>query len=246
MADKNAYCYDLEDPAPKAIYSGHQDVIRGIGFLGECGRYVTCSWDRSIRLWATPADIAAHIAKGQAGAAGGTEVSLLDDDGAEAEEHFVSSYEKEHPLEVPKALLEQHQWALLKAIGVIEEDKGKGRRGAKFRNGAGGGGAGGDGDDDGGDVPGTLGAALERMGEELLQEINSISRTGGGGAGGGGNRAGSAGSGHGSPAGTPNGTGGRPGGSPARGTSRAGTKGSTAGASAATNKASALKPPARP
>jgi hypothetical protein len=28
------------------------------------------------------------------------QVSLLDDDGAEAEEHFVSSYEKEHPLEV--------------------------------------------------------------------------------------------------------------------------------------------------
>jgi hypothetical protein len=46
MLDKNAYIYDLEDPAPKAVYSGHQDVIRGVGFLQESDCFITCSWDK--------------------------------------------------------------------------------------------------------------------------------------------------------------------------------------------------------
>lgn len=52
-------------------------------------------------------------------AAGG--LGLLDEE--EDEETFVSSYEKAHPLEVPRALTEANQWQLLKAIGVLEDDK---------------------------------------------------------------------------------------------------------------------------
>jgi len=188
MSDKSAYCYNFDDPAPVAVYTGHQDVIRGVGFLEESSCFVTCSWDRSIRLWARPQDIASYMAASHGVGGANSEPSLLDDD-ARSVEHFVSSYEKEHPLEVPKALLEQHQWAVLSAIGVIEDKGGRGgRRGTKFRSEQQ------DREDDAPhDPPGTLGAALEHLGDELLTEINDISkqhmrsaRAGSGDSGGGG------------------------------------------------------------
>lgn len=46
MLDKNAYVYDLGDPMPRAVYKGHQDVIRGVGYLEESNCIITASWDK--------------------------------------------------------------------------------------------------------------------------------------------------------------------------------------------------------
>ncbi len=65
------------------------------------------------------------------------------------------------PLILP---LQQHQWALLKSLGVIEDDKAAKKRGKTFKDGAG--------DKDMletyADMPGSLGAKLESKGRELL------------------------------------------------------------------------------
>jgi len=37
--------YDLDDPIPRATYTGHSDVVRAISYLESCGCYVTGSWD---------------------------------------------------------------------------------------------------------------------------------------------------------------------------------------------------------
>ena len=92
------------------------------------------------------------------------EPNLLDEDQVD-EEHFISSYEKAHPLETPKALLEQHQWALLKAIGVIEDDKAGKKRGKALKDGMAGAM---DSAEASSDPPGTLGSKLTSMGKELL------------------------------------------------------------------------------
>lgn len=71
--------------------------------------------------------------------------------------------------------LQQHQWALLKAIGVIEEDKGTRRRGKVSRELP-------NPDmfyDNIPDMPGSLGARLEDMNKDLLTVRNAAKRGGG-------------------------------------------------------------------
>ena len=125
--------------------------------------YSSLGFFRSLRLWNRP--VALLHSPAVTGQNAGEAHGLLDDEQG-ADEHFVSSYEKEHPLEIPKALLEQHQWALLKAIGVIEDDKGGKKRGKAFKDGMSG--TDGFGGDSVVDPPGTLGSKLESMGKELL------------------------------------------------------------------------------
>lgn len=70
--------------------------------------------------------------------------------------------------------LQQHQWALLKAIGVIEEDKGTRRRGKVSRELP-------NPDmfyDNIPDMPGSLGARLEDMNKDLLTVRNATWRGG--------------------------------------------------------------------
>ncbi|GFH06431.1 WD_REPEATS_REGION domain-containing protein [Haematococcus lacustris] len=84
----------------------------------------------SLRLWYAPThqgSSSQQPAPGATGPSGPGAVALVEDD--EDEEHFVSNYEKAHPLEVPRALTEANQWQLLKAIGVLEEDKAGGKKG---------------------------------------------------------------------------------------------------------------------
>ena len=128
---------------------------------------------RTLRLWNRPASNAHPPAlTGQQGAAG--EANFLDDDlGDEAQ--YISSYEKAHPLEVPKALLKQNEWALLKAIGVVEDDKAGKRRGGKaLKDGGQAGGGGGGFGDAPTDSPGSLGSKLESMGKELLTVSSDV------------------------------------------------------------------------
>ena len=46
MLDKNAYVWDLDDPMPRAVYKGHGDIIRAVGYLEETDCFVTASWDK--------------------------------------------------------------------------------------------------------------------------------------------------------------------------------------------------------
>eukprot|EP00983_Pelagomonas_calceolata_P106466 1159235-Pelagomonas_calceolata.AAC.2 len=88
--------------------------------------YFLCWLFRSLRLWFRPTNTKAGATDraataGKDGGIGGLLLGLLDEE--EDEEAFVSNYEKQHPLEVPRALTEANQWQLLKAIGVLEDDK---------------------------------------------------------------------------------------------------------------------------
>ena len=46
MLDKNAYVWDLDDPMPRAVYKGHGDIIKAVGYLQETHCFVTASWDK--------------------------------------------------------------------------------------------------------------------------------------------------------------------------------------------------------
>ncbi|KAJ9523676.1 hypothetical protein QJQ45_020098 [Haematococcus lacustris] len=177
MQDKDCCVYDLDDPIPRATYKGHTDVVKGIGYLAAAKCYVTASWDKSLRLWYAPThqgSCSQQPAPGASGPPGPGAVALVEDD--EDEEHFVSNYEKAHPLEVPRALTEANQWQLLKAIGVLEEDKAGGKKGrtrhlkARDRVDETYGAA------DEPELPGTLGSKLNDLGKELLHEINAMAR----------------------------------------------------------------------
>ncbi|KAF5833397.1 WD40-repeat-containing domain protein, partial [Dunaliella salina] len=172
MLDKHACVYDLDDPIPRATFKGHSDVVRAISYLESCDCYITASWDMSLRLWFRPTNTKAGTTDRAATAGKDGGIGLLDEE--EDEEAFVSNYEKQHPLEVPRALTEANQWQLLKAIGVLEDDKTttgrKGRQRAlkaetdfaaaeEFGN---------------VDPPGSLGAKLSNLGTELLQDINNM------------------------------------------------------------------------
>jgi len=177
MLDKSAYVYDLDDPIPRAEYKGHQDVVRAVGYLKESNCYVTASWDKSLRLWYRPsADRGATAADARAAAA--AELQLLDEE--QDEEHFQSNYEKAHPLEMPAALKEANQWQVLKAIGVLEDDKGGRKKSRALREMM----AAEFSPETLPDPPGSLGAALDDLGKELLAEINALSRKAAGGTSG--------------------------------------------------------------
>ncbi len=160
---------------------GHTDMVRSIAYVKDCDTYVTGSWDKSLRLWFRPKERKAQVnslAAG-AGAAEGAAPNMLlleyDDD----DDHFVSEYERAHPLEIPKQLTENHEAKLLQNMGVFDDDDGgggkkKGRRGGHKAA-----------DMDLGldagvpDLPGTLGSKLEDLGRNLLYEINTIAFKGG-------------------------------------------------------------------
>ncbi|KAG2444756.1 hypothetical protein HXX76_001500 [Chlamydomonas incerta] len=199
MLNRTAFVYDLDDPMPLARYAGHTDVIRGIGYIKDCDTYVTASWDKSLRLWFRPKDRKGGGGGSGAGEGGeGKAVNMLLLEYDEDEDHFVSEYEKAHPLEMPSALADRNQRKVMQDMGLLDEDdedeagghggaggrkKGRGR-GAKLGAEAGLGL-----DMAAPDVPGSLGAKLDDLGRSLLTELNTIAhktavgRGGGGGAG---------------------------------------------------------------
>lgn len=166
MLDKTAYVYDLDDPLPKAKYSGHSDVIRSMAHIPERHCYVTASWDKSLRLWFVPCEENLHAARSKDNA---TQEFLLPQDYEETNT-FVSEFEKAHPLVPPKALTQQNPWQLLQAIGVLEPDaapsrRGKGRAPREESR---------EGDEPRYDPPGSLGSKLEELNRELLSELHTM------------------------------------------------------------------------
>ena len=131
--------------------------------LAYCHCFASC---RTLRLWNCPGS-QTHLStsSGQIGRV--REPNLLDDDQGE-EDHFVSSYEKAHPLKEPESMRgkKNDEWAILKAIGAVEDDKAGKRRGKALKEGLTG--AGGTWADVPTDAPGTLGSKLESMGRDLL------------------------------------------------------------------------------
>jgi hypothetical protein len=41
-------------------YKGHTDQIQTLEMLEEKGQYLSCSWDRSLRVWACPRSKGKH------------------------------------------------------------------------------------------------------------------------------------------------------------------------------------------
>lgn len=74
---------------PLAVFKGHQDVVRGVGYLTETKCFVSCSWDKTIRLWNCPDDGAVRSKAIQAL----SQAEKAEDENQEDEEQFVSSYE---------------------------------------------------------------------------------------------------------------------------------------------------------
>lgn len=171
MLDKNVYVWNLDEPMPQAVFKGHQDVVRAVGYLTETRCFVSCSWDKTIRLWNCPEDGSARnkaleVTSKQADVA-------ADEESEEDEEQFVSSYEKLHPLETPKALLDANQFRVLKAIvGITDDDKGRGRKGKGVRGdyNLGGNDEGPAMDDQGSE---SLAAKLDQLNQQLLSKILS-------------------------------------------------------------------------
>ena len=104
MEDRCLRVYDPRAPAGSQLvkkYLGHTDVVRSIEYVAEKRQYLTCSWDKSIRVWfASQGDAAAN----NADTATSAKDALAADAELEDEANFVSEYEKEHPLVMPKAL----------------------------------------------------------------------------------------------------------------------------------------------
>jgi len=104
MSDRGLRVYDLAETdastnvaVPIRKYVGHTDLIQDIAIVPGKSQYLTCSWDKSIRVWVQPK------VKNEAAVAAAEEVDVVDEDMAD-DEHFVSEYEKEHPLVPPKSL----------------------------------------------------------------------------------------------------------------------------------------------
>ena len=114
---------DLAPPPLIAKWSGHTDCVRGIVRIHEKGQYASVGWDKSMRFWKasgsssprggygedsnaqTPATMPTTPFLGPGGAGGGAaSAAAAPADGNQDEEKFISSYEREHPLVVPKAL----------------------------------------------------------------------------------------------------------------------------------------------
>ncbi|KAF6254405.1 WD40-repeat-containing domain protein [Scenedesmus sp. NREL 46B-D3] len=183
-ADKNAYLYDLATGAvPLARFQGHSDIISGIAYLQALDCYITSSWDGALRMWKRPQLAAAtggstSTCKPSSAAAGSAEAAYLLPEDSEDAGHYVSEYEKAHPLVTPKALSSDHTLALLRAIGVAGDDGAQGNRSGGRRGGRAGGRPGREprlseegsqlGAAEPPDAPGSLGAKLQELGRRLL------------------------------------------------------------------------------
>ena len=104
--DRRVQVVDLVGRATGRAYAGHTDAVRCIARVEGRGHYLTGSWDRTVRVWASAA------------AGRGVQVrskGALGEDAGEGEEEtgagedatgnfYASSYEAEHPLVPPRAL----------------------------------------------------------------------------------------------------------------------------------------------
>lgn len=106
-ADRVLEVRDLQDFTLLQRCVGHTDLISSIVYLPEKQQYVTCSWDKTVRLWLLPKFLDAH------GQYGHTSHSIDTDD--VTEKNYVSSYEREHPLVPPKSLKASASWARVKS-----------------------------------------------------------------------------------------------------------------------------------
>lgn len=167
MLDRNAYLYDLDDPIPKAKYSGHSDVIRSIELLPSLDCYVSASWDKTVRLWPRP-----HTAGllGRRPSMKAQDLQLMPEDshGRLGGKPYISEYEKAHPLEVPQACLQDHTIKMLQAIGIMEPPPGQKtkRRFQPPRT------PDGYKSDDDEPPPGSLASKLAELNSKLLSELN--------------------------------------------------------------------------
>lgn len=98
--DRRVRVVDLGRRCVGRTYTGHTDAIRCIAEVPQRGHYLTGSWDKSIVVWLSHSS--AHMSA-HGGAKGHAQEGAYDGEEG-AEETFVSSYEREHPLVVPKAL----------------------------------------------------------------------------------------------------------------------------------------------
>jgi WD40 repeat protein len=100
-ADKVLEIRDLEDFTLLQRCQGHTDSISGIIYLKEKHQYATCSWDKTVRLWQLHPSIKQNNVR---------LTNDEDDEDAEEEGVFVSSYERKNPLIPPKSLKATSRW----------------------------------------------------------------------------------------------------------------------------------------
>jgi len=99
MVDRAIRAYDIETGDLVRKYSGHGDLVRQLAQVEERGQYLSCSWDKSIRIWWAP--------KGKGLEARAPDRAAVQEMQTEEESEdavYVSNYEKEHPLVMPKTL----------------------------------------------------------------------------------------------------------------------------------------------
>ena len=53
--DRAVRVYDVETREVVQSHLGHSDAVRSILHVPEKEQYITASWDRTIRVWSTPA-----------------------------------------------------------------------------------------------------------------------------------------------------------------------------------------------
>ncbi|KAK3240375.1 hypothetical protein CYMTET_49778 [Cymbomonas tetramitiformis] len=96
MLDRAIRAFDLEREELVRKYTGHTDLVRQICQVEEKSQYLSCSWDKSIRVWFTPKG------KHQPSDKVATDVAASEE--VDDSETFTSNYEREHPLVQPRAL----------------------------------------------------------------------------------------------------------------------------------------------
>ena len=150
---------DEAPPPLLAKWSGHTDCIRRIIRIPERKQYLSVGWDKSLRFWHAPTGSSLGGYGGDSNVNSPADVSSPDGpkDGAgeDSEERFISSYEREHPLIVPKAL---RQKAPLQLRFTSETPKVKQRKGTnelQQRNSG---------------LPAVLDRQLDALDRKLLQE----------------------------------------------------------------------------
>jgi len=99
MLDRAIRAYETESGFLVRKYRGHTDIVRQLTMVDEKGQYLSCSWDKSIRVWFTP--------KGKGKEARDQDSNVFAElplEDLEEDEEYISSYEREHPLIPPRAL----------------------------------------------------------------------------------------------------------------------------------------------